>query len=163
MWESNVGKKSSTVRFWLASKTELRWLNILFGHLLGVRSPKKRNVLQNSNLFSNLASIGTQIQPRGWVFPSKWGFTCTIKISICNGPFLHKWTYSLAGFSLTADPDNSPAAALFDLPCFLNLGCQGSAVGGCLLYFKKKGGEGRRRKGEKVHSPHTMTNPKWGE
>lgn len=35
------------------------------------------------------------------------------------------------------------------------------------VYFtlkkKKRGGEGRRRKGGKVHSPHTMTNPKWGE
>lgn len=30
--------------------------------------------------------------------------------------------------------DNNPAAVLFDLSCFLNLGCQGSAVGGCLLY-----------------------------
>lgn len=30
-------------------------------------------------------------------------------------------------------PDNNPAAVLFDLSCFLNLGCQGSAVGGCLL------------------------------
>ena len=35
-------------------------------------------------------------------------------------------------------PDNNPAAVLFDLSCFLNLGCQGSAVGGCLLYFFKK-------------------------
>ena len=35
-------------------------------------------------------------------------------------------------------PDNNPAAVLFDLFCFLNLGCQGSAVGGCLLYFFKK-------------------------
>lgn len=52
-------------------------------------------------------------------------------------------------------PDNNPAAVLFDLSCFLNLGCQGSAVGGCLLYFFKK-----KELIFFFSLSHTMTNPK---
>lgn len=78
------------------------------------------------------------------LFFSELSFGFTTKISICNGPFLHKWTYSLAAWS------NSPELSVRQLlttaqqqlclisPAFLNLGCQGSLVGGCLLYFFQK-------------------------
>jgi len=74
-------------------------------------------------------------------------------VCICRGPFLHKWaqtpvpvqTVSLSlslSFSLSL-PLRQLMTTAQQQHClissvFLNLGCQGSLVGGCLLYFPYK-------------------------